>query len=196
MFKEIIKPALILFLICAVMAGALAYVNAITEPVIAQNEKLAEQQSLSQVFADANNFSDAIEASSLIEKGYSVTGSIEKLYEAQKDGESIGYVIAVSSRGYGGEIKMLVGIDNASNIKGVTLTSHNETPGLGANVGKSSFTNQFEGEIPKEAFFVVKHETANDNEIQAVTAATVSSKAVTAGVADAVTLISSMSGGE
>lgn len=196
MYRDIVKPALILFLVCVVMTSALAYVNGVTEPIIAENEKLAEQESLSKVLANADSFSDAKTSDELKEQGFNISDRIEKLYEAQKDGNLVGYVVAVSSRGYGGAIKIIVGIDKNHTITGVLLTSHNETPGLGANAANSSFTDQFKGEIPQEEFFVVKSKADDDNEIQAVTAATVSSRAVTVGVADAVALVRSMSGGE
>ena len=56
MFKDIIKPSIILFLVCAVMTGALAYVNGVTKPIIDENNKIAEQESLRTVYNDADNF--------------------------------------------------------------------------------------------------------------------------------------------
>ncbi len=196
MYKEIIKPALILFLICVVMTGTLAYVNGITKPIIDENNRLAEQESLMLVIDGVDSFSDGIDDDNLREKGFDVTDRIEKLYEAQKDGKLVGYVVAVSSRGYKGDISILVGVDIDQTISGVTLTSHNETPGLGANVAYPEFTDQFKGEIPQNSFFVVHRQASDENEIQAVTSATVSSRAVTDAVADAVTLIRSVLGGE
>lgn len=195
MFKEIFKPALILCLICAVMTGALAYVNGITEGIIAENERLVEQENLSRVLGGADSFSEPIKADDLKNEGYSVSDRIEKVYKAQKDGDTVGYVVAVLSRGYGGDMKILVGIDKEQKITGIILTSHNETPGLGDKVTFSDFTDQYKGGFPEEEFFVVKRETRADSEIQAVTAATKSSRAVTTGVNDALNLVRSMAGG-
>ena len=195
MFKEIIKPSLILFLVCAFITGTLAYVNGQTQPIIEENARVEEQESLKKVYSEADGFLDSKGASELKEEGINVGENIEKLYLAQKDGQSLGYVVAVSSSGYGGKIKLLVGIDNNLNIKGVSLTSHSETPGLGAKATDAKFTDQFLGEAPSTLYNVVKRVPNNEDEIQAITAATVSSKAVTRGVNEAVALVRSMAGG-
>ncbi len=195
MFKEIFKPALVLFLVCAFITGALAYVNGVTKPIIDENARIAEQESLKRVYSDADSFIDPVNAEELKTKGLEVSDRIEKLYTAQKDGQSVGYVVAVSSRGYGGQIKMLVGIDNDLNIKGISLTSHNETPGLGAKATDNGFIDQFLGEAPDKVFNVVKRVPKDDNEIQAITAATITSKAVTRGVDEAVALVRALAGG-
>lgn len=195
MFKEIIKPSLILFLVCAFITGALAYVNGVTKPIIDENNRIAEQESLINVYSDADNFLEAKTADMLKAEGIDVSENIEKLYIAQKDGQSVGYVAAVFSRGYGGQMKILVGIDNDLNIEGVSLTSHNETPGLGANASDPKFTDQFLGKAPRSTYNVVKRIPNNGNEIQAITAATVTSKAVTKGVDEAVALVRSIAGG-
>jgi electron transport complex protein RnfG len=195
MFKEIIKPALILFLVCAFITGALAYVNGVTKPIIDENNKIAEQESLMKVYNDTDNFLEAKTAEELKAEGIDVSENIEKLYIAQKNGQSVGYVAAVFSRGYGGQIKILVGIDNDLNIKGVYLTSHNETPGLGAKASDPKFTDQFLGKAPEKEYNVVKRVANNENEIQAITAATVTSKAVTKGIDEAVALIRLIAGG-
>lgn len=196
MFKDIIKPALILAIICVFFAGALAYVNGITEPIIEENTRIAEQESLKNVFAHAEKFSEPIPAEELKAEGFMVSDKIKKVYEAQNGGELTGYVVEVSSRGYGGEIKMFVGIDKTQSITGVVLTSHNETPGLGAKGAEPKFKDQFIGSIPEKEFFVIKTASSADNEIQAISGATITSRAVTSGVADAVALVRSMAGGK
>lgn len=195
MFKEIIKPALILFIVCAVVTGALAYVNGVTEPIIDENIRIAEQESLSKVLSDAEKFLEPKSAEQLKAEGFEVSERIGKIYEAQKGGESIGFVVEVSTKGYGGAIKMFVGIDKTQSITGVLLMSHSETPGLGAKGAEPSFRDQFLGAIPEKEFSVVKKNPKADNEIQAISGATVTSRAVTNGVADAVTLVRSMAGG-
>lgn len=195
MFKEIIKPSIVLFLVCAIMTGALAYVNGVTKPIIDENNKIAEQESLRTVYNDADNFLDAKTGEELKTEEIDVSENIEKLYTAQKQGQSVGYVVSVFSSGYGGKMKILVGIDNDLNIKGISLVSHNETPGLGANVTNPKFTGQFLGKAPQKEFNVVKRVPNDDDEIQAITAATVTSKAVTKGVNEAVALVRSIIGG-
>jgi len=194
-FKDLIKPSLILFLVCAIMTGALAYVNGVTKPIIEENDKKTEQESLEMVFPDSDSFLEPVKADELKQQGLDVSDRIVKLYEAQKEGKTQGYVVEVSSKGYGGAIKIFVGVDMESNITGVMLASHNETPGLGSKAADKAFTQQYLGQIPEKAFSVVKGVADEDHEIQAVSGATISSRAVTQGVADAVILIRSLLGG-
>ncbi len=195
MFKEIIKPSLILLLVCAIITGALAYVNGVTEPIIEENDRITEQESLAKALPGSDSFMEPQEAETLKSQGYKVSDRIVKLYEAKREEKTHGYVVEVSSKGYGGAIKIFVGVDTQYNITGVMLTSHNETPGLGSKAADMTFTQQYLGEIPEKAFSVVKGVADEDNEIEAVSGATISSKAVTQGVADAVTLIRSLLGG-
>lgn len=195
MFNEIIKPALILCLVCAIMTGTLAYVNSVTEPIIKENARKEEQVYLSNVIQDVDSFSDAMTYDDLKTQAFVFSDSVEKVYEAYNGQDLVGYVVFVTPKGYGGEIKMLVGIGIDQTIRGVSIASHNETPGLGDKAVTPDFTNQFVGGIPQKDFFVVKRGVRDDNEIQAVAAATTSSEAVTAGVIDAVNLVRSMQGG-
>lgn len=91
---------------------------------------------------------------------------------------SKGKAIAVSPRGYGGPIEMMVGIDEKGKISGVKILSHRETPGLGANIVKPKFLEQFKGKTLKDPIEPKK-------DIDAVTGATISSRAVCAGVKEA-----------
>lgn len=195
-FREIIKPALILCVICVFFTGTLAFVNGITKPIIDENDRIAHQESLKNVFADARDFAEGVGSEELKARGYVVSNRIVRTYEAMKDGQLLGHVVEVTTRGYGGEIRMLVGIDQSMNITGVVLTKHSETPGLGAKGAEPSFRDQFLGPVPEKTFSVVKTVADSDNEIQAISGATVTSRAITNGVADAVALVRSMSGGK
>lgn len=195
MYKEIIKPALILFIVCVIVTGSLAYVNGITGPIIDENNKITEQLSLAQVLPDAESFSDAKDAQQLKTEGFDVNERILKLFEGKKGQETIGYIVQVSSKGYGGAIKMFVGVDTNKNITGVLLTEQNETPGLGSKASEPKFIAQYLKTIPEKEFFVVKGSTKSDNDIQAISGATISSRAVTQSVNDAIALINSMAGG-
>ncbi len=89
-----------------------------------------------------------------------------------------GKAIAVSPRGYGGPIEMLVGIDEKGKVSGVKVLSHRETPGLGANIAQPKFLDQFKGKTLKDPIEPKK-------DIDALTGATISSRAVCEGVKDA-----------
>jgi len=191
MFKDIIKPALILFLVCAVMTGALAYVNGVTKPIIEENSKREKEEALSKVLPGAQSFSDPMDANKLKESGYKVGDFIQNLYIA----ENVGYVVEVAPKGYGGSISMMVGITMNNEIAGIIITSHNETPGLGGKIADKSFSDQYLGAIPSNGFNVVKRVPIDEGDIQAISGATISSRAVTRGVSDAVDLVLSMAGG-
>jgi electron transport complex protein RnfG len=90
-----------------------------------------------------------------------------------------GVVRQVAVRGYAGEIKLLVGIDEKGRISGVKVLSQQETPGLGANIVKTDWLKQFQGKTAAD-----KLEAKQD--IDAVTGATISSRAVCSGVRQAV----------
>ena len=67
----------------------------------------------------------------------------DDIYTIYSDGAKVGYAFIAVGKGYGGNIDILVGLENEMTIKEITITSHNETPGLGTRVAESSFTNKF-----------------------------------------------------
>lgn len=89
-----------------------------------------------------------------------------------------GTAVAVSPRGYSGPIEMMVGIDPQGKVKGLKILNQRETPGLGANIVKPGFLNQFIGKSQKDPL-----EPKSD--IDAITGATISSRAVCQGVKEA-----------
>ena len=78
--------------------------------------------------------------------------------------------------GYGGPIKMLIGIDTEGCVKGISLLEHAETPGFGADAEKDSFKNQY---VNRQTPLAVSKTEPKDNEIQAITGATITSTAIT-----------------
>lgn len=195
MFKEIIKPALILFIVCVVITGSLAYVNSVTKPIIDENNRIAEQEGLLKVIPEAESFSEPKSAQDLNDEGIETSETVSKLYEAKNDAHILGYVVEVIPKGYGGELKMFVGVDADKSITGIYVTSHNETPGLGAKAAEQPFIDQYLGAVPEGGFSVVKGSSRNDSEVEAVSGATISSRAITQGVNDAVALVDTLKGG-
>lgn len=180
--KDILRYALILFLITAVVAGLLAGVNLLTKDTIAQNDAAAEQDALREVMPDAVSF-DALDAASYgVDAVYSALGP---------DGSTMGYCVKVSQNGYGGAIQAVVGVDTAGHVTGISILSHAETPGLGANIEKDSFRQQY---IGQGTVNVVKA-GAKEGEINAVSGATISSKALTSGVNKAVEVATQIQSG-
>ena len=99
-----------------------------------------------------------------------------------KDGQVIGYTIKTSSKGYGGAIELMVGISKDSKITGVEIGNHSETPGLGSKATEPMFKNQYVDKDVSNSLLVVKGSANNDNEISAISGATITSNGVTSGV--------------
>ncbi|APC39714.1 FMN-binding protein [Clostridium estertheticum] len=105
-------------------------------------------------------------------------------FTAEKDGKVIGYVVPAESKGYGGAITMLVAVTPQGKIIEFTILTTKETPGLGDNASKDPFRNQFKGKAVKD--LEVTKDPTKTNNIQAMTGATITSKAVTKGIKEAV----------
>lgn len=143
--------AIKLFVICLVIALGLSALNYVTEPVIAQLTETAKQEAMQAVLPDCE-----------------LTKANDNVYIGTKDGKTVGYAVNVTTQeGYGGAIEMIVGFDEQFQITGMEYISMSETPGLGTRAKEESFISQFLGQ-PAKPF----------EEIQALTGATVTSKAV------------------
>ena len=97
----------------------------------------------------------------------------DDLYILYSNGDKIGYAFLATGSGYGGEISILVGLEDAETIKDIIIVSHHETPGLGARITESGFTDQFLGLNIDDV--ALKQE---GGQIDGITGASISSKAV------------------
>ncbi|HIT85087.1 MAG TPA: RnfABCDGE type electron transport complex subunit G [Candidatus Ornithomonoglobus intestinigallinarum] len=174
--KEIAKTAVILFLITAVSAALLAAVNGITAPLIAENEEKTIQEALKVVMPDADEFEEKEkdEAAKAAEEKYG--SEILNLYDAKAGGEVVGLCAIVETKGYSAGLTCAVGVDADGVVTGVEITAHEETPGLGANAEDEGFRNQY---IGKHGEIGVAKNNAGDNEITAMSGATMTSNGVT-----------------
>lgn len=171
---EIIKPVVVLLAICIVIPLALAVTNAVTSERIAELEAKNETATMKQLIK-AENFPKA-----------TYKGEEEfDYYIAKQGGERVGYIFITSAKGYGGAVSVMTAVNNDGTVKSVAiLDASNETPGLGQNVTKEAFYSQFDGK--KNGVKVVKNGAISENnEINAVTGATISSTAVTKAVNEA-----------
>jgi electron transport complex protein RnfG len=168
-FRDIFKVGIILFAITAVAALALAAVNLCTAPVISKNQKAKQDAAMKTVLPKAQAFSQ-IDSPDTVKELYLATDSA---------GNPAGVCVLVTTNGYGGAIDLVVGVDTEKKVTGVDIISQAETAGLGANAVKPEFKDQYigKGNIAN----VVKND-AKANEINAISGATITSKAVTAGV--------------
>lgn len=165
-FKMIFVPTIALFLICLVATTLLGVTNYVTAPKIAESAAQAEVETRKKVLASADKFEES-------KDGKYVKG-------LDKNGSTVGYVFTTSSKGYGGEIKVMTGVDKDGKVSGVQILELAETPGLGMNAtAKPDFLKQFVGKI--KGIGVAKS-NPQENEIQALTSATITSNAVTSAV--------------
>ena len=179
--KEIIKVGVILFVITAVLAGLLAFVNAKTAPIIEQNALAAEQEAMKTVMPDAASFDEVEVTNELAEiAAENENSEISKAFVAKNaGGETIGACVITVTTGYDVGIQTATGVDKDLVVTGVDIISMNETPGLGANADKPEFRAQYEG---KTGEIKVVKTAAGDDSIQAIAGATKSSNGVTKGV--------------
>ncbi len=167
--KEILIPTVSLFLICTIVTLLLAVTNSVTKPKIAQLQIETANKTKGAVLSVAESFSD--------EKTVDLNGVTYSYFEGyDKDSKIAGYVFTTSAKGYGGDIVTMVGVKADGTISGMDFLSISETAGLGMNADSDDFKSQFVGK--SDRIGLSKNNPA-DNEIQALTGATITSKAVT-----------------
>jgi Na+-translocating ferredoxin:NAD+ oxidoreductase subunit G len=168
---KIIKPAAVLLTICLVVTFALALTYSVTKEPIAERAVADAENSRRAVLPDAESFQEVKEHSN----------TVKKVFKGIGNGEIVGYVFEVTENGYGGAMEIMVGIDRQGAITDINIGQHNETPGLGSKA-QDIINPQFSGVAPREQFVVVKTKKSKPEEIEAITGATVTSRAVTNGV--------------
>lgn len=176
--KEIIRLGTTLLVISLLAAVVLGFTQELTAPTIAENRLKKEKQIQLEVMPLADKFEQLeIEADTVVSLDNGVTIKISSVYKALKDGELTGYVVKSISNGYGGELEVLSGLTVEGKVLGVRMTTHQETPGLGANATKPDFYQQYNDKIAEN--LDVNKVKASETEVQAITGATITSKAVT-----------------
>lgn len=170
---EIIKVGVILFIITAISAALLAFVNGKTAPLIEKNALIKEQTAMKTVMPEAEEFKEA-------EIPPKTEEAVKKAYTAlDADGNTIGACVITETTGYDVGIQTVTGIDAELEVTGIDIISMNETPGLGAKAADESFKSQYKG---KSGEISVSKTAADDSSIQAISGATKTSNGVTEGV--------------
>lgn len=108
----------------------------------------------------------------------------DEWYEVYKDSELLGYIVPSQTKGYGGAIELLVAVGQDLNVITYKIITSKETPGLGDNAAKEPFASQFIGKSLEH--LTVTKDASDTEDIQAISGATITSKAVTLGVKNAV----------
>lgn len=186
--NTILKDALILTVITLIAGGLLGLVYEVTKKPIANQQEKAKQEAYKVVFEDADSFEVCVEAEdadlaeALKEQGFEAQKINEIMEAKDASGETLGYAVNVTtSEGYGGDITFSMGVQLDGTLNGISILSISETAGLGMNATKDEFKNQF-SDKNAEAFEVTKAGASDENEINAISGATITSKAITGGV--------------
>ncbi len=172
----ILRLALTLLLITAVVAGLLSVVNGVTAPIIEDLKEKKTQAAIEAVLPGGGQpveFSDA-------------TGTVLQVYKGEK-----GYAVQVAPQGFNGPINMMVGVDNDGKVLDISIISQAETAGLGAicaakNAAGEKFRDSFKGLSGQLSV------SKDGGDVDTITSATITSRAVTAGVNAALECVANM----
>lgn len=166
-WNKVFKPIVVLCVICIVITGALAATNEVTAPIIDKATAEAQDAARKELLPEADGFT--------LVKGVSVE-NVSEIYTADN---GVGTVVTSTSKGYGGTMTVMVAFTPEGTIKQIKVTENAETKGIGSKVASdASFWTRFEGLEAKTLVL--------GTDVDALSGATVSSKALTAAVNSAI----------
>jgi electron transport complex protein RnfG len=171
-----LRIAIPLLLISAVIALLMALVNGFTKDRIASNNSKATKEAISRIYS---KFDSTTEIDAEIEL------PIKAVYRLDEGGALLGYCVSVLPSGFNGAIEMMVGVSSDGTVTGVEIISHTETPGIGAAADDPEYLKNYIGLSGNITF---------GEGIDALTGATISSKAILSGVNTAVKTVNDISG--
>lgn len=186
MSNESIRNTVSLMLITVIAGLLLGVVYEITKKPIAEEQQRAKEEAYREVFTDAESF-EAVEVNREdVEKKLNKQGFDAAINEAMqvfdKSGNPIGYVLTVTDHeGYGGDIQFAMGVKSDGTVNGISFLSIGETAGLGMKATEDDFKKQF-ADKKVDSFVYTKNGASADNEIDALSGATITTNAVTNGV--------------
>lgn len=191
-----IKDAIILCIITLVLGAVLAGVYALTKDTIDGKQKEANKEACASVVAQGDQVGEADAAALKKAEEYLKKHDLSNQEVSDEDSSLIkhveisevhptnngGYVfLATAKKGYGGDIGFALGIDSEGAITGISITSQAETAGLGANCMNEDWQKSFQGKVEPSnpADNMYNKNGATDSQVQALSGATVTSKAIT-----------------
>ena len=188
MKNKIVKDTLALTVITLVSGLLLGLVNDITAGPIASQQAKEKEEAYKAVFADAASFEtvtsgeDTDLESYLDENGFKAQNIDEVMLAKDDQGNELGYAFTVTtSEGYGGDIQFAMGVQDDGTLNGISILSISETAGLGMRATTDDFKNQFKDKNV-EKFTYTKTGATSDDEIDALSGATITTNAMTNGV--------------
>lgn len=158
-FREYLKPFIVLVGICLVASFLLAYTNSVTAPIIEENDRAAAEEARLAVMSGAVGFTE-------LECDTEALG-VDSVY---KEDSGLGYVITSSNKGYGGMVTVTVGINNDGEVIGLQADVSTETTGVGSKAGAEDYLSKYIGA------------SRNVDNVDTISNATYSSTAVKTGV--------------
>ena len=164
---SLVRMAAVLTLICTLVAALLSVVYGVTKEPYQNNLLETKQKAIASLYG-----METVDTVALPVRGTEV----EELYRVEKDGVMLGYCANVKSAGFGGDIDMMVAAGPDGKLRGVKIVAMSETPGLGSRVEEPQHLEQYRG------YDVMMGSEMLDEQIDAVSGATISSKAVNQGV--------------
>lgn len=161
--KNYLKISLALLVTAALSGMLLSLANIAAKSKIEENQRQAVEEGIRSIEPSAQTIEEID----------------SDIFELKKGGSKIGYAFLTQGQGYQGPIKILCGVDSQfESILGIEIIESTETPGLGARINESWFKKQFAQLNVKGLITYVKGKPQRSNEVEAITGATVSSKAV------------------
>ena len=167
---EYVSPSVVLVVICLVTTLALASVYQITKPIIAEINRIIYEKTQIAVLPQAAEGFDPYEGDLL-----------EGIQAVSLSKQEVGTVVTVVEKGYGGPLTVMVGIGSDGVITGIQILSHKETPGLGTKTMTETHLGQYIGQSD-----ITNTGESGAGQIDAISGATISSKALFAAINDCV----------
>jgi len=191
--EPIVRPSIVLLIICIVISASLSLTYALTKDRIAESDLLEANNARAELLPGAE-FEKIFELSAEEIAQSKVFPIITEIYSATivngDERNPAGFVATAIAQGYGGSLQVIVGVSADQKISGIRLTTHSETPGLGAKASEPEFLEQFAGKDASAALAVVKSAASGgDYDIAAISGATITTNAVTQAVNAAVSAI-------
>lgn len=174
-WKDFGNPILVLGIICLVTSLLLAATNGVTAPIIEENAIRTANETRQALLPDADTFSP-------VDVPAAAAQNVAEIYRADN---GAGFVITAQAKGYGGDVPVMVAFNAAGSIEAVRFLDNSETPGLGQKVKTDAFQGQFSG-MAAEAFTL--------SDIDALTGATISSRAATTAINAAIAAYDTVKG--
>ena len=198
--KSLFKDALILFIITLVAGVTLGFVFELTKDARAEQAEIKKNNAYKAVFEECDDYKDMdlsqvsfeeLDVASIAglddvlnKAGYASTVvTVDGVVQLISGNDIYGYVVTVTSKeGYGGDIQFTVGFDMKGTVTGISMLSISETAGLGMKAKEKEFLDKYVGKSGGEFVVDKDNTTGAANEIDAISGATVTTRAVTKGV--------------